>query len=161
MLEQLGVKSKLRYMDTAIPVDPHNLLSTAGLTVMAITAGGDNPGGRYEAPLDNLSPPRQNNLPKDFDEWWSTPVVKDDNGDLFDRRGLVLGLAHKDGGAHVDPEVDAAYAALSRSNSLGWAVHQPGGSQPMPNPVLPSVRQIAFELERTLEGQLPFLLGDI
>ena len=68
---------------------------------------------------------------------------------------LVLALAHKEGGAHVDPEIDEAYARLSRSNSLGWVVRTPDGVSPMPDPVRPSVREICFELEQTIIDQVP------
>jgi hypothetical protein len=68
---------------------------------------------------------------------------------------LVLGLAHLDGGAHVDPELPAAYAALSRSNSLGWEMHISGELVSLESPVLANVRQIAYEVELTLDEQLP------
>lgn len=76
--------------------------------------------------------------PLPFDEWWTTPVLKDMRGNAFGRREFVLGLAHMDGGAHVDPELKEAYAALSRENSFGFNLppgrraasrHQSGSGQ--------------------------------
>lgn len=68
---------------------------------------------------------------------------------------------NQDGGAHVDPELDKAYEALSLSNSLGWMAGDPSGAGdgegntvPMGSPVPVNVRQIAWELERSLMDQL-------
>jgi hypothetical protein len=94
-----------------------------------------------------------------FADWWSQSVVKDDRGEGFSRRKLVLALANKDGGVHVDPEVDRAYADLSRNNSLGWIIRADGVESPMRSPVPASVRQIGFELEYSLATQLPTVLG--
>ena len=38
-------------------------------------------------------------------------LVKDAHGSLFSRKKLVLVVANKDGGSHVDPQLDDDYAA--------------------------------------------------
>jgi hypothetical protein len=67
----------------------------------------------------------------------------------------VLAVAHKDGVMHVD-ELEESYRRLSRSNSLGSVVTSNGGERrPMNNPVLPTIRQIAFELDQSLSQAFP------
>jgi hypothetical protein len=88
-------------------------------------------------------------------------IITDSAGADFTRKDLVLALANQDGGAHVDPALNEAYEALSQSNSLGWMAGVPSGagdadtsSVPMGSPVPANVRQIAWELERSLIDQL-------
>lgn len=38
---------------------------------------------------------------------------------LFFRKDFVLALANQEGGAHVDPQVKAAYDKIAHSNSMG------------------------------------------
>jgi hypothetical protein len=79
-------------------------------------------------------------------------VIEDSAGRHFSRRDLVLAVANKDGGAHVDPQLDDSYVALSRMNSIGFAWIGPNGvSEPLDSPVPASVRQIAYEVAQTLE----------
>lgn len=69
-------------------------------------------------------------------------------------------MANTDGGAHVDPSLNAAYEALARQNSFGWFIVASDGVQPFANtPVLPSIRQVAYELDRTLTTHLGHLLS--
>jgi hypothetical protein len=156
VLGQLGVKDSIRYLDTAEPINPRNMISTAGLVIMEANS---ERGGRYVAPLDDrfaVSPRAAS-----FDHWWTTPVTKDSSAAVFSRRNYVLALSNKEGGAHVDRELDSAYAALSRNNSLGWLYTDqttPEGRAFDNNPALPSVRQIAHELIATLRAQLTPLL---
>lgn len=159
LLGQLGVKDMLRYADTSLEPEsetPVRLLDgryqvtrrkDAGLAQIRMSAHGV----RYWPALD--ARPIRRLMP--FDPWWTEPVLRDNRGGTFARRDLVLGLAHKDGGAHVDPALPAAWAALSRSNSLGWEVHVGGRLLSLESPVLANVRQVAHELVVTLHRQLP------
>jgi hypothetical protein len=148
LLTHLGVKERLSYVDTAARIQPGNLLATPGLVMME----GRNPGTSYVAPLDNLSPGRvRPNVP--FHLWWEGPVTKDRAGHLFSRRDYVLTVANKEGGAHVDHLLDERYKALAYENSLGF-VYGTSEDDLRPvelNPAYASVRQIAFEIERTVE----------
>jgi len=56
LLEQLGLLSTLRYLDTAQHIVPGNLLPNPGLVHMKIEQG---IGATFEAPIDNLSPREQ------------------------------------------------------------------------------------------------------
>jgi hypothetical protein len=68
---------------------------------------------------------------------------------------IVTTLAHKSGGAHVDPEIDEEYEWLLTNPSLGWIVHRSDGEAPMKPPLMfVSMRQIAYELARTIEPEV-------
>jgi hypothetical protein len=64
-------------------------------------------------------PPERVGPPVAFDAWWLPKVPQDAEGNPFSRKNFVRALANPDGGAHVDPELNAAYAALTKNNSLG------------------------------------------
>lgn len=160
LLGLLGVKTTLSFLDTSLPPNTADQIHMhCGLVTILMAFGG--PGAsKYRPPLDDLSEPRAGRPRPSFDDWWTAPVLTDNGNNSFARKDLVLGLAHKDGGAHVDPELENAYAALSRGNSLGWHFYDEGGHLLLSeSPVLANVRQIAFELESTLLDQLPDLLG--
>jgi hypothetical protein len=74
------------------------------------------------------------------------------------RRELVLAVANQDGGAHVDPALgDAAYAAVSRDQSLGTITVTGPHGEPRTvddSPALAAVRQIAYEVDETLRPVL-------
>ncbi|WP_198009368.1 hypothetical protein [Nitrosomonas sp. Is79A3] len=94
--------------------------------------------------------------PIPFVNWWNDPVLKDNRNRTFCRRELVLNVADTDGGAHVDPELEEAYMAISRENSLGWLfVNSSATSAPESRPELACMRQIAHELLSTIHQLMP------
>jgi hypothetical protein len=124
----------MKFVDSALHIDPANLLP--------ILEVGPSPG-------------TTNNVPLGFDRWWNrTVVVRDMRRATWTRQQLVLDLANKEGGAHYDPMRPEDLKALEDDNSMGWTYSDPivGSDQPMVNgPLLPSVRQIAFELQSSLQ----------
>ena len=161
LLGQLGALQGLQVYDTATPIDPANLLSTDGLTATRIMAGGGNLGtAQSVAVLDNGSPAHAR-CRRVWDDWWTRPVIKDGHGQEFSRRSLVLGVTNKDGGAHVDPSLDEAYAHLTRENSMGWTLTDMTGTETAgPPPHLASLRQIAHEVLSTLAAFHPSAFED-
>ena len=149
LLALLGLKSTMGFFDTAHDVNPRNLMSHHGLVGLRIGAGE----GSYFAPLDENMPGRPNKYVF-FADWWNKVVIIDSQKSRFLRRELVLALANKDGGGHVDPALDENYANLSRNNSVGWVFLNGATSIPMNGVELFSVRQIAFELSASIERQL-------
>lgn len=149
LLGQLELIDTLKFVDTAVHINPRNLLTNPGLVVTKQTTGR---GAEWAAPLGMPLPPRQH-PPASFETWWRTPVVKDESDRTWPREKFVLHLAHSEGGGHVDPrEPDEWLRALEEDNTLGWMAVDPiTGEGPMLNgPILPSVRQIAYELEQTI-----------
>jgi hypothetical protein len=160
LLTQLN-KMNILFYDSAAPFHPDNLIPSNSLTMnrLSINAGG-NAEANYIAPLEYLSPARNKDKKVGFNRWWNCNIViKDNKGNLFPRKKLVLTIADKEGGAHVDPKLDQAYANLTRFNSLAWKVYTKGEIKDMGNPVPPSIRQIAHEVLKTLkEGVLDLFI---
>jgi hypothetical protein len=153
LLTQLN-KMNILFYDSASVFNPRNLATSNCLTVMRATLGEKKgSGGDYIAPLDDLAAVKNEDRKVSFDRWWRRNIIyRDNSGSLFTRRDLVLNVADKEGGAHVDPELDQAYANLAKFNSLGWKVYVQGEEKDFANsPVLPSIRQIAHEILKTLK----------
>lgn len=145
LLGQLEIRNKIHYYNTAIPQ------SQFGLTGIKTSTNGISSYTEYVAPLDNGGPLRKERPWILLPEWWDAMKVLYDGQAYFTRKKLVLSLVNKDGGAHVDPQLDEAYANLSRNNTLN--VFHDGA--PVKGVELASVRQIAFELCRSLQEVYP------
>ena len=149
LLGQLKCKNTIFY-DTAYDYNPNNLLAHMGLVGFRI---GPN-GPEYWAPLDD-GPPGRPKVWVPFDRWWNKTVFKKDACELT-RKDVILSLADQDGGAHVDPRLDDAYAALSRNNLLGWMYEVEGVQQgPLLGAERAAARQIAHAMLVTLERKFP------
>ena len=145
LLEQLGLRSG-RFLDTAGPLNPRNLVGEHNLVAMQMGPSG----GRYVTLVSTGGFAERERM-INFVDWWNEPVLKDGQGRVFSRRDLISSVADTDGGAHVDPDLDEAYMALSRRNSLGWTFESGNATQPFGGrPELACVRQIAHELLCTL-----------
>lgn len=152
LLGQLSIKEVLPYLDTTNPDPPPGVLHfDAGLCTIHGVTGPDGH-SRYLPALTNMDPERWH-PPQAFVDWWSVPVVSDNSGAPVSRSEFVLWLANEDGGAHVDPSVKGAYDQLSRSG-LDTFRPEHGDDPRFKDLVAPSVRQIAFELEKTFEASL-------
>jgi hypothetical protein len=154
LLSQLQILDLLRFVDTAAPIMPGNLLPTPGFVMIQIGPEG----AQYLPPLSDLSQPRMN-PPKPFDHWWTQPVTKLSDGTLHRRADWVLGVAEREGGAHVDRLRDPLYEAVTQRNDVGWVTDT--GEPPRGNIALASVRQIAHEVQLTLAADLPRLLPNL
>ena len=155
LLTLLGRKRHMLFYDSASKYDPRSLAPSNCFTVMKFSANA----AEYVAPLDDLSSARDKNKKRSFNNWWERLIIyKDNKNNTFTRKDLVLAVANKEGGAHVDPKLDQQYADLSRFNSLGWKLFVHGEEKDFNNtPILPSIRQIAHEVLRTLKDELPDL----
>jgi hypothetical protein len=171
LLGQLQVKDSIRYEDTTLrrvelppgftDLPPGSIVIHSGITMTQMKLGGPDAGVAFAAPLDDIAPERVG-PPVEFAQWWEPVILTDTLGNPFSREALVLALANKDGGAHVDPSLSAGYAALVKANSLGRMGAGPGEElRPLLNIALATVRQIAHELLRTLERELPALAGEL
>jgi hypothetical protein len=142
-------RKNIEFYNSALPFHPRNIAPYNGLTMIKMSSA---KGASYEAPLDGGPPVRSRTDKLAFNLWWKGMfVIKDQNGDTFTRKELVINTANMDGGAHVDPHLDRAYANLSRFNSLGWKFFRNNIEDNFKNsPVSASVRQIAHEVIKTL-----------
>ena len=151
LLAQLD-KKDIPFYDSAIKYEP-NAFQSFCLTSIRMTTG-RGAGAEYKAPLDDREMEKIG-----FGQWWEENVIfKDGSGNKFARRELVRNVADKDGGAHVDPKLQEAYANLSRFNLTGLKSYVNGKQKNFKNtPVLPSIRQIAHEVLKTLKDEFPDL----
>jgi hypothetical protein len=79
-------------------------------------------------------------------------VFDDRNGNTMTRKQLVLVLANKEGGAHVDSKLSPTYEAIAKKNALGWFVPTPNGEVSFSGRIeLLGMRQVAHEILMTLE----------
>lgn len=153
LLHQLGVLDEWTFMDSAGTVDDRNLLAELRLVQMRVTSlGGGGAEGHYVPHLDGGIPHDARAV--SFKHWWETPVTKDSTKATFSRADFVLALANQEGGAHVDPRSKSRIDRLTRANSIGWVVGTGDGEgRPFENdPLLPSVRQIGYEIEQTIHA---------
>lgn len=167
LLGQLGVKAALGYTDTSIHKDRETKHLGGGLHVATVTAHAGLIGWRttesgawiYAAGLepegDRINPPAA------FDQWWRKPFLKDKSGRPITRSSVVLDVANKDGGSHIDPVLPEAFRSLSSGAALSFQnVSEDGSSADIHGFVMATLRQIAFELLDTLRRDLPnFILG--
>ena len=145
LLDQLGLRTGL-FFDSTGPLNPRNMLTECNLVGFQMS----DDGARF-MPIVAMEFESQNARSIPFVDWWNAPVLKDNKRRTFSRRELVLNVADTDGGAHVDPELDEQYMALSRDNSLGWEfVKGDIRSTFAGRPELACMRQIAHELLRTI-----------
>ena len=71
-------------------------------------------------------------------------------------------MANEDGGAHIDPKLDAAYADLTKFNSLGYVLISDNREKPfLIGAELASIRQICHEVLKTLADEFPELTYEI
>jgi len=155
LLSQLGIKDVMLYMDTSTPspamVVPvsdqpsgaHVHVAFGGLATIRMTTG---------APPRFIASLRTTNQWIIFRDWWESPAMHDAAGNTFSRMELILTVANKEGGAHIDTHLDGAYEALSRANSVGVVWTHQDGVSPLENPVPVCVRQIAHELEYSISA---------
>ena len=144
LLRQLGRKGD-PFLDTALPIDSKSFFSYSGLLAASMGPGGCG----FKPHLENHPEGGGKLIP--FEDWWNATVFRDQQGNTFSRKQLVLALANQDGGAHVDPQLDEVYHKLTRQNSLGWSIKH--GDEPwkaVTNPHYAAVRQIAHELLKSV-----------
>jgi hypothetical protein len=155
LLEQLGELRAMSFLDTSLPINPHNLIPSRGGLVLKKMITGT---GMEWAPRIEVPRPTPGAEPRDvrFPSWWNADVMRDSNGTLWSRRRMVLAIANKEGGAHIDPSQPVDVRAIEEENSMGWEYHDPIiGDQPMSRgPLLPSIRQAAYELEQSITRRL-------
>jgi hypothetical protein len=124
------------------------LLSPAGLVMMRMVAGA--PGSGFVARLDQAV--GHDVVSERFQDWWNWPAF-DGGGRRFSRMEVVREMRHTDGGAHIDPSLDADYEALLRYTA--GMTFMNGSSQqveiPPSNYADATVRQIAHELLRAVQ----------
>jgi len=139
-LNKLGIE----FRDTTFPMRPGQITPYSGFIQWTVSPTG----GVYLPLLDSNE---HDHKLVDFNTWWESTVLVDAKKNKFSRKQLVLNVADKDGGAHVDPTLPPDYAELSRSNSLGRLYGNNQSWHPFAHPELACIRQISHEILKTLK----------
>jgi hypothetical protein len=141
LLMQMAVKDVVHYYDgvhvivTAVLENPQTTGSFPGLALLQ----GSEAGWSYEPTfvgaglIKNVT---------NFSVWWDANRMLDANGNRLSRRNLVLGIANKGGGAHID-KLPLELRALTQESSMGVEFDS---SDPYRSPVPAAIRHIAEEL---------------
>jgi hypothetical protein len=142
LLAQAQLLDQLDFHDTSLALNPSNLMPQhSGLVVARITMG---VGSKWVPRKSVGPPPAPGAEPRavPFKDWWTMPVVRDSGGRTWSREEMVLDIANKEGGAHVDPKQPLDVQAIEAENSMAFRHRDPiVGDRPMENgPLLPSIR---------------------
>lgn len=168
LLEQVGARNTMHFLDSAIPYDRYNVFSHHGLVTVHLDASGSNPRATYSPHLDRPAVsynPLDPNAAVPYQwiscrNWWKKGVVVNARGKEFSRCDIVLYLANKDGGVHLDNAHPEDYHVLKTGEGMGLMFSVDGGpEQPVANVLYPSVRQIAYELIHSIQHQFPNLFS--
>ena len=164
LLTQLK-KSSILFYDTSSDVlsDPNIKLidSYRGLVANRLSIQADGSSSLEWVPWLDNTPPYYAIKKTSLTKWLNKIVIVDGNGNPFTREDLILCVRDKDGGAHIDPELEKDYADLSRHNSMGWKLMKDGVPIDESGPHLASIRQIAHEIIKTLKDEFPECFGGI
>lgn len=137
-------KKTEKFFDSADSYDDESVLSHSSLVQMHMTETGPKPLPHLD---DALNPSWGS-----FDKWWNGIVLVDTERNEFSRKDIVLHLANKEGGSHVDLKIEKKYHDLQVNNSLGWSTVFEGGKEIAGEDQVPvTMRQIAHELIKSLE----------
>lgn len=140
ILNQLEIESKIQMISTSSKYNPSNLMPHTGL--ITLTPLSD---------FANYSPKRDTSIINflNYHQWWDEEIVMSNNGEkLWTRKKLVIEVANKDGGGHIDPNVPIDFYNLSYKNALGWKFVKGSddSGEDMENPIPASLWQIGFEI---------------
>lgn len=162
LLTSLG-KKDIQFYSTASSIDNGKSMSTHRLVGLKLSTNQGTSEASYYAPLENRPPYINVNKKVVFRLWWNEIIIIDKMRNGFSRKDLVLSVSNKDGGAHIDPELDDNYAALTRYNSLGWTASDSKGiNRNLDGAELANIRQICHEVLKSLKDEFPdFFAPDI
>ena len=144
LLTNLGIRNDTFIISSVSQYVPTNMLLFNELIISEVSMANE---------LNGKWIPRCNadtKLPNKWlhpNDWWNE-IVFDDKITVFSRRDIVLTIADKDGGAHVDTELTEEFVNLAINNSLGatYGYDEASFSPFDKNPTYVCVRQIAHEV---------------
>jgi hypothetical protein len=148
LLSQLNLKHKLGFYDTCLDFNPNNKITSNGLIMISVGSE-----AKYLAPLANS--PIGLSVLKPFEDWWDKLVFANPAGVGYTRADLIKLLANKEGGSHVDPNLNKAYQKLKTGEFLEVSYLSDGTTTPITDAEAFAVRQIAFELIQSLNDKRP------
>ncbi len=121
---------------TGTPIPPEQVSTYLGL--IQVHGDGLKPKLGFTPRIRNLS----------LDAWWNQVILIPAKGSIFSRKVLILNMADKDGGAHVDAKLTTSYESIINSGWTFTHVDNIGNviTGPVKNFHYISIRQISYEV---------------
>lgn len=81
---------------------------------------------------------------------WLEEAIFKTGSITFTREKLIKVIANKEGGAHLDPNIDPEYFEIARDNGAGWKFNIGTGEEiPLGDPFPAMLRQLCYEILMT------------
>jgi len=179
LLAQLNMLNNMAFVDSGIRRSEIEAALTANLTnpndfiasfppsqTGLVVPGVINGKGKFVAPLVRARFPAGHPYAAghlettNFNDWWDTKFIETTTNHIFSRFDIVRISANQDGGAHVDPEIDANFSDFCQDyhqisygfGDINSLEELEKNSQPLEaNIVYASIRQIAFEVMASID----------
>lgn len=153
LLNLLGDESNVQMWDS-LP-EWHSRFKTVGGGLAHVRLGGPMTGWHpISAPHPETGKPVHEvtgGVLRPFKLWWPRKVMFPSIGDEPTRSGVVLWLANKDGGAHID-DLPERYSALKSGEAMGVRIGGENGAPVDQSPFPAVMRQIAEEVRLSLRS---------
>jgi hypothetical protein len=95
-----------------------------------------------------------------FDQWYTGEAVFELSGGSINRKELLDAVRNKDGGAHLDTHVPPLHATVMRQEEFKHRISDGASSaEPVIGAQEASIRQVAFEVQLTIDRHLAKKLG--
>ena len=154
LLKKLNIKF-IKWMPSVTEINTNNILAECNFVIQEMIKA-NNVHGKY---LPRFRTDFKTEKYIDFYDWWTKPVIKDKDKNAFSRKDVILFIANKDGGAHVDSEIKESEKFLITPNSLGWKSYNDGIVEDFEGRVeLICIRQIAYEVIESIKKAYPELI---
>ncbi len=153
LLGQMHLKKKMNFISTAQPYQTNNLLTQQCLLSMQLTPNG----AKYLPLFENNN---QHHLLK-YRNWINEIVLSDKKHNVYRRKDVIVLLANKDGGAHVDPCIEDLYSEMKSPDIGGWEFKTTDGNTSYGNDAIyATMRQITFEVLHSIYLIRPLLFKE-
>lgn len=153
LLTHIGVKEQMQWLAGGRD-QPGNLLNETVLAGIQMATDETSMTVSYVA--RDAESCLQRGVTLDFATWWSDPVIRLVDRDVtLSRRNIVLYVANKSGGAHIDA-IPPALRDIEMNNAIGWRIGSDDGDSVALDisPIPATVRTIAEEVQLSVSNQM-------
>ena len=142
VMNLIGVTNAQRILSTVPQRISERTISSMGFLGLRLSEGEAN----WYAPVGDIKG-AQNLLTTE--EWLGESIFK--TGSItFTRLKLIKVIAYKEGGAHLDPNIDPEYYEIARANDAGWTFSLGDGQEiALGDPFPAMLRQLCYEVLMT------------
>ena len=142
VMNLMGVTNTQKILSTVPQRISERTISSIGFLGLRLSEGEAN----WYAPVGDTKG-AQNLLTTE--KWLEEPIFK--TGSItFTRLKLIRVIADKEGGAHLDPNIDPEYYEIARANGTGWTFFLGDGQEiPLGDPFPALLQQLCYEVLMT------------